>query len=122
MPDARIVLSGLWVATMLTYLWGDVLRIIAGDTDFGRLKDTKPTQGAWLGIAALMLIPIIMVVLNLIVPYAGVRWANIVVGASFFLLNLVTLPTYPPAYDKFLLAVSLVFNALTVWFAWTWEE
>ena len=31
MADTRIVLSGLWVALMVTYLLGDVLRIFAGD-------------------------------------------------------------------------------------------
>ena len=31
MEDTRIMLSGLWVAVMLTYLLGDVLRIFAGD-------------------------------------------------------------------------------------------
>jgi hypothetical protein len=31
MLDTRIILSGLWVAVMLTYLWGDVLRIFSGD-------------------------------------------------------------------------------------------
>jgi hypothetical protein len=29
-------------------------------------------------------------------------------------------PTYPSAYDKFLIVVGLVFNVLTVWFAWKW--
>ena len=38
------------------------------------------------------------------------RWANIIVAGFFFLFNLVGLPTYPSAYDKFLLVVSLVFN------------
>lgn len=122
MPETRVVLSGLWVAAMLTYLWGDVLRIIAGDTEFGKLGDTTPTQAVWLGIAALMLIPILMVVLNLTVPYAVIRWANIIVAVVFLLFNLVTLPSYPPAYDKFLLIVSLVFNGLTVWYAWNWVE
>ena len=46
------------------------------------------------------------------------RWANIIVAVFFFLFNLVGLPTYPSAYDKFLLAVSLVFNVMTVWTAW----
>ena len=27
---------------------------------------------------------------------------------------------YPGAYDNFLIAVSLVFCALIVWYAWTW--
>ena len=31
MEDVQIRLSGLWVALMLTYLLGDVLRIFAGD-------------------------------------------------------------------------------------------
>lgn len=60
--DTRIILSGLWVALMLTYLLGDVLRIFAG------------------------------------------------------------LPTYPSLYDKFLIAVGLVFNAISVWYAWNWVQ
>ena len=30
------------------------------------------------------------------------------------------LPTYKGHYDKFLLAVSMVFNLITIWFAWNW--
>ncbi|MBI3175321.1 MAG: hypothetical protein HYZ25_16480 [Chloroflexi bacterium] len=41
---------------------------------------------------------------------------------SSFLFNLVGLPTYPPLFDKFLLAVSLVFNAVTVCYAWKWRK
>ena len=48
------------------------------------------------------------------------RWANIIVAVFFFLFNLVGLPTYPSAYDKFLLAVSLGFNVMTVWTAKNW--
>lgn len=31
MEEVRVILSGSWVALMLTYLLGDVLRIFAGD-------------------------------------------------------------------------------------------
>ena len=68
MVDVRITLSGLWIAVMLTFLLGDVLRSFAGDITPGEI--------------------------------AG-------------------LP-YPGAYDNFLIAVSLVFCALIVWYAWTW--
>jgi hypothetical protein len=122
MADTRVVLAGLWVAVMLVYLWGDVLRIMAGDVQFGKLGGEQPAQVAWLGIAALMLIPIVMVVLNLVLPRDPIRWANIIIALVFFVMNLVTLPSYPPLYDKFLLVVSLVFNALTVWYAWNWAE
>ena len=49
MVDTRIVLSGIWVAVMLTYLWGDVLRIMAGDVEPGTLMGVaEPSQGLWL--------------------------------------------------------------------------
>ena len=120
MLDTRIILSGLWVATMLTYLLGDVLRIFAGDVKLGEIEGVVPPQGVWLGIAVLMLIPIVMVVLTLTLKYPAIRWVSIVAAIILFGFNLVGLPTYPAAYDKFLIIVSFVFNALTVWYAWKW--
>ena len=123
MEDIQIKLSVLWIATMLTYLLGDVLRIFSGDFKAGEMgsKGGMPlTQNMLLGIAVLMLIPILMVVLSVMLPQPVNRWANIGVAAFFFLFNLVGLPTYPSMYDKFLIAVSLAFNVVTVWHAWTW--
>ena len=117
--DTRILLSGLWVALMLTYLLGDVLRIFAGDFEPGNIMGMQPSQGMWLGIAALMLIPIIMVVLTLLLPYPAIRWVNIIVAIFFIIFNLFGLP-YPGAYDNFLIVVSFVFNGLTIWYAWNW--
>ncbi len=119
MVETRIILSGLWVATMLTYLWGDVLRIFAGDAKPGKILGAQATQGTWLVIAALFLIPIVMLVLTLTVTYPTIRWANIIVPIFLVVLNLFGLP-YPGAYDNFLIIVSFVFNAMTVWYAWRW--
>ena len=119
MVDTRIILSGLWVAVMLTYLWGDVLRIFSGDAKPGEVLGRQATQGMWLLIAALFLVPIVMVVLTLTLPYPAIRWANIIVAVFWFLFNLVSLWSYP-GYEKFLLAVSMVFNVLMVWYAWKW--
>ena len=45
MENTRIVLSGLWIAVMLTYLLGDVLRIFAGDFDASKMAGGgQPTQ------------------------------------------------------------------------------
>ena len=118
MLDTRIILSGWWVALVLIYLYDDVLRICSGD--FARMQTIQFTQAMWLGIAVLMLIPILMVPLSLVLPQPVNRWANIIVAVFFFLFNLVGLPTYPSAYDKFLLAVSLGFNVMTVWTAKNW--
>jgi hypothetical protein len=97
-----------------------VLRIYSGDFKAGEIGGMKLTQRMWLGIAILMLIPILMVFLTLVLGYPLVRWANIAVAAFFFVFNLVGLPSYPSAYDKFLIVVGLVFNLLTIWYAWNW--
>ncbi len=120
MVDTRIVLSGLWVALMLTYLWGDVLRIFAGDVEPGKFTGGVPaTQGMWLLIAVIMLVPIVMIVLTLTLPYPAIRWINIIVAIIVIIFNLLGLP-YKGAYDNFLIGVSFVFNALTIWYAWKW--
>ncbi len=120
MIDIRVKLMAIWIVLMLIYLLGDVLRIFSGDFKAGEVGGEAIPKIAYLGMAALMLIPILMVFLSLVLDYPINRWANIIVAVGFFLFNLVGLPTYPSAYDKFLLAVSLVFNVLTVWYAWQW--
>ena len=116
----RIVLSALWVALMLTYLWGDVLRIYAGDLTPGEFAGKKVTQNMLLGIAIIMLIPIVMLFMSLTLTYPMIRWVNIIVAIFLFGFNIIGLPGYPGAYDKFLIIVGLVFNVLTVWYAWNW--
>ena len=120
MQDVKVTLSIIWIAVMLTYLWGDVLRIFTGDIIPGEIDGVKFTQGMALGIAVLMVTPILMVVLSLVLPQSVNRWTNIIVAGFWFLFNLAGLRGYPGHYDKFLLAVSMVFNVITVWYAWKW--
>jgi hypothetical protein len=121
MLDTRVILSGLWVATMLTFLWGDVVGLISGDTEPGKIGESvyASTHIIWVGIAALMLTPIVMIVLNLTVNHPAIRWVNIIVAVFWILFNLSALSGYP-AYNKFLLIVSMVFNGLIIWYAWKW--
>jgi hypothetical protein len=120
MVDTRIILSGLWVALMLTYLLGDVLRIFAGDFKPGEIGGMQGTQAIWIAAALLMLIPIVMLILSLTLKYPAIRWVTIIAAIILFVFNLVGLPTYPSLYDKFLIAVGLVFNVVIVWYAWKW--
>jgi len=121
MEDVRIILAGLWVALMLTYLLGDVLRIFAGDFTAGEMDGRRVTQAMWLLAALLMLIPIVMVVLSLTLQYPAIRWVHIVAAGFLVLFNVAGLP-YPGLYDNFLIGVGFVFNGLIVWHAWRWVE
>ena len=120
MDDVKIILAGLWVATMLTFLWGDVLTIFAGDAEkMFATQDMEMTQVMWIGIAILMMIPIVMVVLSLTLNNPLNRWANIIAAIFWIGFNLLSLGGYP-AYQKALLIISMGFNVLTVWYAWKW--
>ena len=120
MQNEKVTLSIIWIAVMLTYLLGDVLRIFTGDVTPGEIEGVKFTQGMSLGIAALMVIPILMVVLSLFLPHNINRCTNIIVAGFWLLFNLAGLPSYPGHYDKFFLVVSMVFNGITIWHAWKW--
>lgn len=120
MEEIQIILSALWVALIATYLLGDVLRIFSGDFKAGEIGGKQITQGMGLGIAILMVIPIIMIILSLILPYSVNRWANIIMAIFLFIFNIMGLRSYPSAYDKFLIVVGLVFNIMTMWYAWNW--
>jgi len=122
LEDVQIKLSAIWVVLMLIYLLGDVMRIFSGDFGAGEMGGMQVTQEMYLGMAILFVIPIVMVFLSLTLPDPVNRWANIIVAIVFFGVNLIGLPTYPSAYDIFLNIVGLVFNVLTVWYAWKWPK
>ena len=119
MEDTRIILAGLWVALMLTYLLGDVLRIFAGDFTAGEIDGQEASQWMWMLAAIVMLIPIAMVVLSLTIGSPAIRWITIIAAGFLILFNIAGLP-YPGAYDNFLIAVGFVINGVTIWYAWTW--
>jgi hypothetical protein len=119
MDEVRITMAGVWVAMMLTYLLGDVLRIFAGDFEAGKMGDHEASQWMWMAAALVMLVPIVMIVLSLTMAYPAIRWVSIVASGFLVLFNLAGLP-YPSLYDNFLIGVSFVFNGLIIWYAWTW--
>lgn len=120
MDETRIILAGVWVALMLTYLLGDVLRIFAGDFIAGEIDGQEATPVMWLLAAIVMLVPIVMVVLSLTIPFPAIRWITISAAGLLMLFNVAGLP-YPGAYDNFLIAVGFVFNGLAIYYAWTWS-
>jgi len=121
MEDVKIILSVSWIAVMLTYLLGDVLRIYPGDFKPGEIGGRPVTQNLLLGIAILTAVPIVMVFLSLTLSYQLNRWANIIAAIVFLGFNLIGLPTYPSAYDTFFIFVGLGLNVPTVWYAWQWQ-
>jgi hypothetical protein len=104
---------------MLTFLWGDVLSIIAGDVEEMFSDQMQMTQAMWTGIAVLMMIPIIMAIISLTMKNPVNRWTNIIAVVFWIGFNLLSLGGYP-TYEKVLLVISMGFNAMIIWYAWNW--
>lgn len=121
MVEVQVKLAGLWVAVMLTYLLGDVLRIYAGDYKAGQVGGVAMSQAMWLSVAVVMAVPIVMLVVSLLVDQPLIRWLHIIAAIGLFAFNVIGLPTYPGLYDKVLIVLGLVFNVLTIMYALRWE-
>ena len=122
MVDVRIILAALWIAVEFLYQQGDVQRLYSGDFKPGEvdLGGVMSPQTLWMISAITMTIPVVMIILSLTLPHNPNRWTNIILAAFFFLYTIIGVGKYPSAYDRFLLMVSLVANALTIWYAWKW--
>jgi hypothetical protein len=120
MADVRIILSALWIAVEFLYQQGDTQRLYSGDFKPGELdlEGVMSPETLWMISAVTMTIPVLMIVLSLILPQNVNRWVNIFGAIFFFCYSLLGIGKYPGAYDRFLLAVSMAANALTVWYAW----
>ena len=88
MVDVRIILAGLWIATMFNNLYGDVLMIFSGDSDKIFAKQGTFTPVMWVAIALIMATPVVMLVLSLTLQYPLIRWANIIVALLWIVFAL----------------------------------
>jgi hypothetical protein len=121
----KLKLSALWTSVMFCYLYGDYFGLhkpgkLREMLD-GRMPIGATTQGLLLGTAALMAIPSLMVFLSLVLKPTINRWANVVFGALFTLIMLITMPG-AWAFYIFLGVIEVVLTGLIVWYAWTWPR
>ena len=130
MQDTRVRLSVLWLVATLNYIYADVFFCVdvlgSGKGGPGVLHFS---QGAWLGIAILMEIPITMILLSRILKPAANRWANIGAGmieTAAVLLTSFILPILhlmgTSSYYVFFGAIEVACTSLIVWYAWRWPR
>jgi len=131
MPDIKERLSLLWLFALLNYLYADVVALFA-IVDSPNLADA-PHLPPWAlpASAALMEIPIAMIVACRLLPFRANRLANIIAGGIMTLVNgFLTFvlpltngdfrdPVYP-AY-VFFATIETVCTSVIIWQAWTWS-
>ena len=120
MDPHRVQLSVCWVALMLIYLLGDVLRLYEKG-QAAALIDGKPMTQAHLMMAALlMLIPILMALGMVFLPRGFARWAGVIGSLALFIVNVFGVASYSGLFDRVLIGLSLALNAFTAVWTWLW--
>lgn len=119
MEDIRVRLSVLWVFATLNYLYADVIHLF---NLVGFNKGTHMTQGAWLGWAILLEIPMAMTVTSRVLKPKANRWANMVAGTILTAASLLPIIFVPTRYYLFFVAIEVACTSLIVWYAWNWPR
>jgi hypothetical protein len=128
MHDIKERLSVLWIFALLNYLYADVIALWAL---LGLSPADTPHLGqlALVASAALMEIPIAMIVACRLLPRRANRLANIVAGSIVTVVNgfLTFIPPLigwgrPPAFPEYLFfaTIETVCTVVIVWQARTW--
>jgi len=128
MLDVRIILSGLWVARVLSGLQGDSTRLhdpVALNELLSGTTEIPVTDSMLLVLSIIMAIPIVMSFLSLILKDVANRRANLSAGIFFVaweLFFLISVYSQDASYELFWGFAYLIFASLVVWNAWKWPK
>lgn len=122
----KLKLSALWVSVMFCYIYGDYFWLYAPGKLQGMLEGKmvplgQATQGVLLFTSVMMAIPSIMIFLSLALKPNLNRWMNIILGVTYTVFVLITMPGAWVFYI-FLGSIDVVLTSLIVWHAWTWPK
>lgn len=119
-------LSALWAALMFLYIYADIFSLYKPgqieEVMAGRMGPFPVTQGSLLTAAILMLIPALMVFLSLALKPVVARWANIILGLLYTVVNIGNLVGETWAFYILFGLVEVALTLLIVGYAWKWRN
>ncbi len=124
--NVKMKLSALWVALMFLYIYADIFSLYRpGQIEemmSGRMGPFAVTQGSLFAASLLMVIPAVMVFLSLTLKPKVNRWANIILGVVYTLVNISNLVGETWVFYIFSGLVEIVLTILIVGYAWKWRN
>jgi len=114
--DVKIILAALWIAHFLLWTFGDMASLLQ--------EITEPVDNNLLLLVAvpLAMIQALMIFFSLVGKAKLMRWVNMIVAAVFLLFNIGFITEAQFGWEYLLGAGYLLFNGLTLWYAWIWSE
>jgi Family of unknown function (DUF6326) len=123
--NVKIKLLALWASVMFCYIYADYFGLyVPGALQAmlnGQMRPLGPTtQGVLLGTSLMLAIPSVMIFLSVALPPVLNRWLNIIVGAAYTAIILITMWGW--VFSIFYGVVEMSLTALVVWYAWKWPK
>ena len=121
----KLKLSAIWAALMFCYIYGDYFGLYVPGQLKGMLAGGGPigpvSQISLVVTSLLVTVPGIMIFLSLVLPPKANRWLNIVLGAFYIVVMLITMPG---AWSFYILlgVIEIALGVLTIWYAWNWPK
>ena len=121
----KLKLSALWASLMFCYIYGDYFGLYVPGQLKGMLAGQGPigpvSQSTLVITSILLAVPGVMVFLSLVLPPTVNRWLNIVLGAFYIVVMLLTMPG---AWSFYILlgVIEIAIGGLTIWYAWSWPK
>ena len=126
--DRKVVLSGLWVATMFIFAYVDIFGFWRADVIQGALDGAVPVVGFEIGQRFLalttvyVLIPSLMVAASLVLP-ARVNRVTQLVAAPLYLISIVAATVGETwLYFQIGSAAEVLLLGIVMWLAWSWPR
>jgi hypothetical protein len=124
--SVKMKLSAAWVALMLLYIYADIFSLYRPghleEMIAGRMGPFAVTQGSLFASSILMILPAVMVFLCLTLTPKVNRWANIILGVLYTLVNISNLIGETWIYYISTGVVEIALTVLIAWFAWKWRS
>jgi hypothetical protein len=121
----KIRISVLWIFMAVAMSAHSVLGFMDRDV-VEQMWEMQMGAGMLVVVALFWLVPLIMAALSLTLEDSANRWANIVLGIVFTLINIwhlvEHLTTGPAVHQILIIASTVVVTALVAWQAWKWPK
>ena len=123
--NVKIKLSALWASVMFCYIYADYFGLFVPGAMQSMLDgQMRPlgvtTQGVLLGTSLMLAIPSVMIFLSVALPPVLNRRLNIVVGAFYTGIILITMWGW--AFFIFYGVIEISLTSLVVYYAWKWPR
>lgn len=124
--SVRVVLSGLWAATLFVFAYVDLFSLyradFRADLEAGTVSVFSVGQGFLLAVTAYVAIPSAMVALSLVLPARAARLANLVLAPLYAVTIVASTVGEGNAYYLVGSALEVVALVAVTAYAWRWPR